>query len=53
MFVRRWETTPTVAQWEDWWKPRFTTEDEAVQALITTEIDAGRLSVVFKDGTPE
>jgi len=42
--VRRWPDTPTVAQWDDWWKPRFRTEDEAVAALIKTEIDEGRLS---------
>jgi hypothetical protein len=45
MFVRRWESTPTVAQWEDWWRPRFKTEDEAIEALIKTEIEAGRIIV--------
>lgn len=44
MFVRLWGTTPTVAQWEDWWRPRFRTEEEAIEALIETEIDNGRLT---------
>lgn len=43
MFVRLWETTPTVAQWDGWWQPRFMHDEDAIEALIRTEIDAGQL----------
>lgn len=33
------------AVWQGWWKPRFRTEDEAIEALIKTEIEAGRLPI--------
>jgi hypothetical protein len=42
-FTRLWPDCPTVAQWNDWWKPRFRLEEEAIQALIEQEIEAGRL----------
>jgi hypothetical protein len=43
LFACRWATTPTIAQWEDFWKPRFQTEDEAVAFLIHDAIDTGRI----------
>lgn len=44
MSVGLWGTTPTVAQWGDWWKPRHLSEDHAMIALIEAAIDAGRIS---------
>lgn len=38
-----WPGTPTVGVWDDWWKPRFRTEDEAIDMLIRKAIDEGRL----------
>ncbi len=43
--------TPTVGAWEDWWKPRFRTEDEAIEALVKIAIDDGRIRAA-KEGTP-
>lgn len=43
--------TPTVGAWDDWWKPRFRTEDEAIEALVKTAIDDGRIAAA-KEGTP-
>lgn len=43
MFVGQWSQTPNVQQWEDWWRPRFKAEENAIKALIRSAIDAGRL----------
>lgn len=43
-FARISEGTPTVAAWEEWWKPRFKTEDEAIDALIIAAIEDGRVT---------
>ena len=42
-FVGQWAGTPNVKQWDDWWKPRFRNEYEAVEALVTTAIDEGKV----------
>lgn len=44
LFAGKWPSTPTVQQWEDWWKPRFRLEYEAVEALIKTAIDDGKVA---------
>jgi hypothetical protein len=43
MLARQWSETPSVRQWDDWWRPRHRREDEAIEALIRKEIDAGLL----------
>lgn len=40
----RWSDTPTVAEWERFWKPRFQNEEEAIDALIRSGIESGRVS---------
>lgn len=42
-FVGEWPGTPTVRQWEDWWKPRFRLEHEAIAALLEKAIDEGKI----------
>ena len=39
-----WSDTPTIAQWEGWWSPRYRVEDEAIEALIRTGIEEGRIN---------
>ena len=43
MLAGRWSETPTVDEWEKFWKPRFRREREAIDALIRIAIDEGRL----------
>jgi hypothetical protein len=43
LLAARWSETPTVTQWDDWWQPRFTTEHDAIEALIESAIEEGRL----------
>lgn len=43
MFAGRWGSTPNVAEWEEFWKPRFRTEDECILALIEGAIDSGKV----------
>lgn len=52
-FVGRWENTPNVAQWDEWWQPRFKTEDDAVKALICTAIDQGHIAPSPIKGTSD
>jgi len=39
MLAGKWEDTPTIVQWEDFWRRRFKTEDDAIEALIKSAID--------------
>lgn len=42
-----WPDTPNVQQWEDWWKPRFKTEDDSIRALIRSAIESGKLRTAY------
>lgn len=46
LLAARWERTPTVGAWNDYWKPRFRTEEECIEALIRAAIEEGRLPCV-------
>ncbi len=41
--VGRWGGTPSIGQWEDWWKLRHTSEEAAILALIEGAIEDGAL----------
>ncbi len=43
LLAARWSQTPSVGQWEEWWKPRCRTEDEAMAMLLQRAIDEERL----------
>lgn len=43
MFAARWSQTPTIHQWDEFWEPRFRTEQDAIEALIRSAIDDGRI----------
>ncbi len=51
MLAARWSETPTVAQWDDFWKPRFKREHEAIDALIRGAIDEDRLPQSAKNSS--
>lgn len=43
IFTGLWSETPNVHQWDEWWKARFKTEGGAVDALIRTAIEDGKI----------
>lgn len=43
MFAGKWSRTPNVAEWEEFWKARFTLENECIDALIRSAIDDGKI----------
>lgn len=43
LLAARWADTPNTGEWEDYWKPRFTREQEAIEALIRGAIDTGNI----------
>lgn len=44
MFAARWSDTPTVQQWDDYWRPRWRTEADAINALVVMAIEAGKVT---------
>jgi hypothetical protein len=43
LLAARWSETPTVGEWDSFWKPRWRREAECIEVLIQEAIDAGRL----------
>src|SRR5882672_9789132 len=50
MLAGKWAETPSIAQWEEFWKPRFKHEEDAIAAMIETAIDEGRLPALALSG---